>query len=186
MSEFRFANKVAVAGSAFLAGAGTVLSFILLADSVRGTINWYDFPPAVLYIFCFATLGFYTFSKRISTITAFRCVLVSYGLVVAVTGIFLPPVYPHGTETVFLVLSVLILFSLVAFDRNARNLSLAKILLTIIYGAEVLGSFAHLFGDPMLTDGNLTAKLACFIRPVIISTLAVCYLVRMYEKSKES
>ena len=54
--------------------------------------------------------------------------------------------------------------------------------------AAVLALFgtviAALRGKPMVMDEDFVARCAVWIRPIILGDIAVCYLGRMYEKSK--
>ena len=184
MSQSKLANKGAVCAACILAGFGAVISVILLVNSFKYGFDWYQFIPAVLYVLSFAALASYALSKGFKSVVTFRSVLVSYALVVLMTGVVFPPVYPHGTKYFFLALSILILVGLFAFDKKWADVKFAKIILTVTYVAELLASFASLFGNPMMVEGDFVSQTSLFIRPIIFSTLAVCYLSRMQAKKQ--
>lgn len=161
---------------------GAVVSIIMLVSSLKSGFDWYTFIPAVLYLLSFAALGTYAFSKGFKSSITFRSVLISYWLVVLMTGVVFPPVYPHGTKYIFLALSILILVGLVIFERKWADVKLARIMLTIAYVAELAASLAALFGNNMGSD--FVARVSLFIRPIILSTIAVCYLSRMQAKKE--
>lgn len=182
MSQNRLANRTAVWMAAAFSVLGAVISIIMLVSSLKSGFDWYTFIPAVLYLLSFAALGTYAFSKGFKSSVTFRSVLVSYWLVVLMTGVVFPPVYPHGTKYIFLALSILILVGLVIFERKWADVKFARIMLTIAYVAELTASLAALFGNSM--ERGFVAGASLFIRPVILSTMAVCYLSRMQAKKE--
>lgn len=184
MSQSKLANKAAVWGATALSILGAVVTVILLINSFKYGFDWYQFIPAVLYLLAFAALGSYALAKGFKSAITFPAVLFSYGLVVLMTGVVFPPIYPHGTKYIFLALSVLILIGLVAFYLKWADVKTSKIILTIAYVAELAASIAAISGNPMMMEGNFVAQVAAFIRPIILSTLAVCYLSRMQAKKQ--
>ena len=184
MSQNRLANRTAVWMAAAFSVLGAVVSIIMLVSSLKSGFDWYTFIPAVLYLLSFAALGTYAFSKGFKSSITFRSVLISYWLVVLMTGVVFPPVYPHGTKYIFLALSILILIGLVAFDRKWSDVKTSKIIITVAYAAEVAASLCAVIGNPMMMEGNFVAQVAAFIRPIILSTMAVCYLSRMQAKKQ--
>lgn len=184
MSQNKLASKTAVWGATALSILGAAVSVILLVSSFKYGFDWYQFIPAVLYILAFAALGSYALAKGFKSVVTFRSVLISYGFVVLMTGVVFPPVYPHGTKYIFLALSILILIGLVAFDRKWSDVKTSKIIITVAYAAEVAASLCAVIGNPMMMEGNFVAQVAAFIRPIILSTMAVCYLSRMQAKKQ--
>lgn len=185
MIQMRFANKVAAIAAGILSVAGAVLAAILLANSIKGRFDWYRFIPAVLYLLCFATLVVYAFTKGIKSKYAFQSVLAAYGLVVLVTGLVFPPVYPQRFKILFIAFPVIILLGLVGFNFFWKNVKVSRLFLTVSFIFELVLAFLSIYGNPMLMEGDVVEQLAMFIRPVILSSVAVCYLTRMYEKIKE-
>lgn len=184
MSNFRLASKTAVFGATILSLLGAVISVILLVNSLKNGFDWYQFIPATLYILSFASLGSYALSKGFRSSVTFRSVIISYGIVVLMTGVVFPPVYPQGTKYIFLAFSLLIIFGLVAVDRKWSDVRFSKMILTIIYAIELAASFSALFGNPMLMENDFVAQVSVFIRPIILSTFSVCYLSRMQAKKR--
>jgi len=182
MSQLRFANRFAAIASGILSLAGAVLAVILLVNSLAGGFDWYRFLPAVLYLLCFATLAIYAFGKKIKSKYTFPSVLAAYGLVVLITGIIFPPIYPQRFKLIFTILPILILVGLVGFNFFWKNIKLSRLFLTVAYVFELGMALLSLFGNPMLMEGDVVEQLSVFIRPVILSSVAVCYLTRMYEK----
>ena len=180
----KIANKFVKAAAAVLALFGTVIAVILLVSSFTQGFDWYRFLPAVLYILCFVVLFLYAFTKGKSSPRTFQTVLLSYGLVVLVTGLIFPPVFPHGTKWLFFTLSALILLGLFLFNMKWADVKLSKVILTLTYIFEVAIAIAALRGNPMVMDEDFVARCAVWIRPIILGDIAVCYLGRMYEKSK--
>lgn len=184
MPQNRLANKAAVWAATALCVLGATVSVILLINSFRYGFDWYQFIPAVLYLLAFAALGSYALTKGFRSSITFPSVLFSYGLVILMTGVVFPPIYPHGTKYIFLALSVLILIGLAAFYMKWADVKTSKIILTLAYAAELAASIAALTGNPMMMEDNFTAQVAAFIRPIILSSLTVCYLSRMQAKKQ--
>lgn len=184
MSQHKLASKAAVWAATALSILGAVISLILLVNSFKYGFDWYQFIPAVLYILAFAALGSYAMAKGLKSTITFPSVLLSYGTVVLMTGVVFPPLYPHGTKYIFLALSLLILIGLVAFNKKWADVKTSKIILTAAYVAETAASLSAVIGNPMTMEGNFVAQVAAFIRPIILSTLAVCYLSRMQAKKQ--
>ncbi|MBQ0077707.1 MAG: hypothetical protein KBS55_03615 [Bacteroidales bacterium] len=186
MKENRLASKIVIAAASVLAAGGAVLSVIQLVNSLRYGFDYYTFIPAVLYIICFADLAIYAFSGIIKSGTAFKFVLLSYAFVVIVTGLLMPPVFPQGTKFIFMALSALVVAGLAGFNFLWYKVVLSKVFLTFAYFAELAYAYGALTGNPMAMEGDIVAQLSVFIRPILLSTMAVCYLARMYEKAHEA
>lgn len=183
MTQMRFANKLAAIASGILSLAGAVLAVILLVNSLSPAFDWYRFVPAVLYILSFATLVAYAFTKGIKSKYAFQSVLGAYALVVLITGLVFPPVYPYGYKLMFYICPAIILLGLLCFNFYWKNVKLSRLFLTVAFVFEIVLALLALNPGPMV-ELSLVDKLALFIRPVILCAVAVCYLTRMYEKSK--
>lgn len=185
MKTKKLANKIAIVVCCILAVIGAAISVLLLVNSVKYGFDWYRFIPAMLYVICFADLVAYACTGAIKSRPAFQSVLFSYALVVIVTGILFPPIYPQGTKVFFLICSALIVLGLIGFNFFWSNVKASRIFLTFAFVAECVAAYGALTGNPMAMEDNVVAQLAVFIRPIILTTLAVCYLTRMYEKSLE-
>lgn len=185
MKQKRLASKFAIAATWVFALFGVVISVLQLVSSVRYGIDWYRFIPSVLYLLCFADLVIYSSTGAIQSKYAFLAVLVNYGLVVLFTGVLFPPVFPHGTKFLFMALSIIIVLGLLGFNFMWSRPVASKVFLTFAYVAELAAAFAALSGNPMMLDGDFVAQASLFIRPIILSAMAVCFLTRMYEKKHE-
>lgn len=183
MKTKRLANKIVIAVAALLALGGTVISVLQLIESVKYTFDYYSFIPAVLYILCFVDLVIYASTGVLKSPIAFRAVLVAYGLVIITTGLVWPPVFPNGTKVIFMALSAFVLLGILGFNKFGLDVKKAKIFLALAFVAECAYTYGALTGDPMNMEDNTIAQLATFIRPIILSCLAVCYLARMNEKA---
>ena len=186
MQKKKITNRFAIAGAAVLSVFGFVISFIQLVDSLKYGFDFYRFGPAFLFIVCFLLLAAYAFSHGLKSVATFRSVLASYGLVVILTGIVWPPVYPHGTKIYFIAAAVLVVLGLFSFDRSWADVKKSRIFLTFAYIVELVSAYFALTGNPMAMEGNFVAQSTLFIRPIILSTIAVCYLARMYQKKLEA
>ena len=186
MLKMKFANRLAAIAAALLCVFGIVIAVIQLVAAAKSQpFDWYRFIPAVLYLLCFAALIAYSMASLVPSKIAFPAVLATYGLVVLVTGIIYPPVYPHGMKYLFVVLAALIILGLAAFNWTWADVKQARLMLTFAYAFELFASVAGLFvmlDDPM-AEYSVVDKAALFIRPIILGAVAVCYLTRMYEKS---
>lgn len=182
MIKMRFANKMAAIASGILSFAGAVLAVILLINSIKGAFDWYRFIPAVLYLLCFFTLAVYAFTKGIKSKYAFQGVVAAYGLVVLMTGLVFPPVYPQRFKLIFIAMPVIILLGLVGFNFFWKHVKVSRLFLTVSFIFEMALALLSIYGNPMLMEGDIVEQLALFIRPVILGSVAVCYLTRMYEK----
>jgi len=186
MMKMKFANRLAAIAASLLCVFGMVIAVLLLIEAVKSDpFDWYRFIPAVLYILCFLAIVGYAMDSLIPSKIMFNSVLLTYGLVVLFTGIIYPPVYPHGMKTLFIVLSALIIVGLGMFTWIWKEVKKAKIILTFAYVFELFAAIAGLVvmtGNPMAGTYTTIDRLALFIRPILLSSIAVCYLVRVYEK----
>ena len=183
MGKGKLLNRAATWAAQIFAFLGAMMAGLMIGRSLRYGLDWYQFLPGVLYGLCFIALAIYSYTKKISSSLAFRAVLISYSLVLLVSGIIWPPVYPFGTKLLFQILAGAIIIALFFFDRNWADVKKAKILFTAVYVFEFSAAMASLLSNPMLS-GDLIDSLSLFIRTIILSTFAVCYLTRMYEKSQ--
>jgi hypothetical protein len=182
----KFANRMAAIASALLCVFGIIITVMLLFGAAKARpFDWYRFIPALLYILCFAALLAYSMVSLVPSKVAFPAVLATYGLVVLVTGIIYPPIYPHGMKYLFVVLSALIILGLAAFNWTWADVKQARLMLTFAFAFELFASVTGLFVmlDYPMAEYSFVDKAALFIRPIILGAVAVCYLTRMYEKS---
>lgn len=185
MKQLKIANKFAIISAGALCVFGAVIAVLQLINSLKYGFDLYRFGPAVLFILSFALLAAYALSVGLKSAQTFQAVMAAYGLVVIVNGLIFPPVYPHGTKIIFMIADVLVVLGLLSFNSFWSNVKLSKVFLTVAWAVELTAAFMALNGNPMALEDDFVARAALFIRPIIISTIAVCYLARMYQKKKE-
>ena len=183
--QLRFPSKTATVAANIFTVFGTVISLLLLEKSIVGGFDWYKFLPAVCYLISLGALAGYAFSKEMKSSTAFNSVLISYGLVLLVTGILFPPVFPHGTKPLFVAFSVIIIMGFFLLVKFWNSLKITGTLFAVFIILELISSFSALLGNPMMRNGSFIEKSSLFVRPVILGAFAICYLTRIYEKFKK-
>ena len=185
MFSNRFASKVAPVVSSIFALGGIILSVVLLVHSFSGGFDWREFLQAVLYLFCFVTLIAYSVSSSVKSPFAFRSVLVSYGIVLLVTGLLFPPLFPIRLKAIFLAFPVLLIMVLLSFDYFAGDVKTARIFLICAFIYETGLAFTSFFYSQNVLDGGTPEVLSLFIRPVILGSFTFCYLSRMRKRAAE-